>query len=301
MSADTGLAPAAHVLVDLLVALATLVVLPLGLRLIDGVPDLMVRGWPVLALPGVACLWLPRGPLAVALACCYAAATTALALAGSVRWWRRVRPTRPGHTLDRHALDRHALAVEGAVLTGLATPLVGAVALVAERAGHRLFGFELDILALTVPHLHYAGFAAALVAALAASHARRGAGPDRAATTAAALVPAGTLLVLLGYFVSDAAELLGAAVLTAGMWLVSWLTWTRIRPGAAGASRVLLAVSSAVLAATMALALSWALGQVTGLPHLDLTWMVATHGLVNALGFALCAVLAWRLILVEER
>ena len=44
----------------------------------------------------------------------------------------------------------------------------------------------------------------------------------------------------------------------------------------------------------MLLALSWALGEATGLPHPTLTWMAATHGLGNALGFALCSVLAWR-------
>ena len=30
------------------------------------------------------------------------------------------------------------------------------------------------------------------------------------------------------------------------------------------------------------------------MPHPTLTWMAATHGLGNALGFALCSVLAWR-------
>ncbi|MFH8382422.1 YndJ family transporter [Kitasatospora sp. NPDC018058] len=30
------------------------------------------------------------------------------------------------------------------------------------------------------------------------------------------------------------------------------------------------------------------------LPHPTLAWMAATHGLGNAVGFALCALLAWR-------
>jgi hypothetical protein len=53
-------------------------------------------------------------------------------------------------------------------------------------------------------------------------------------------------------------------------------------------------VGAATLVVTMALALTWALGEATGLPHPTLTWMAATHGLANAVGFALCSVLAWR-------
>jgi hypothetical protein len=44
----------------------------------------------------------------------------------------------------------------------------------------------------------------------------------------------------------------------------------------------------------MLLALDWALAKVTGLPHLSLSWMAATHGVANALGFAFCSLLAWR-------
>ncbi|GAA2792813.1 hypothetical protein GCM10020219_074940 [Nonomuraea dietziae] len=51
------------------------------------------------------------------------------------------------------------------------------------------------MLALTVAHFHFAGFAAALVAGLVGRQARSGA--------AALTVPAGTLLVLGGYFVGD--------------------------------------------------------------------------------------------------
>ncbi|SCX89259.1 YndJ-like protein [Streptomyces sp. 136MFCol5.1] len=108
-------------------------------------------------------------------------------------------------------------------------------------------------------------------------------------------MPSGTLLVLIGYFIGDWAELAGAVVLTAGMWTVALLTWRTIRvSGRDRTTRTLFAVSSAVLVATMVLALSWALGEATGLPHPTLTWMAATHGLGNALGFALCSVLAWR-------
>lgn len=263
-------------LVDLIVMLGMFVVVPTGLALI-GEPGTrwLRRRWPLAATAGAAALWLPRGAAATALAAAYGLATLALAL----------------HAPRRVARTRSLAPGEIAVLTALVTPAVAGTALVAERSGHQLFGFDLDILALTVPHFHFAGFAAALVAGLVCRAAR----PGRAGPLAALSVPVGTLFVLAGYFVDDWAELVGAVILTTGMWLVALVTWRDVRTTAPDRiTRALLGVSAAVLVATMLLALSWALGEATGIPHPTLAWMAATHGLGNALGFALCALLAWR-------
>nr|BFE60747.1 hypothetical protein GCM10020063_052730 [Dactylosporangium thailandense] len=262
-----GLTEWARVLVAALVGLGMLVVVPLGLRLIPGAwPADRLRWWFAGAVPGAVSLWLPRGPVAAGLAALYL--LVALALLA------RARPR---------------LGV--AACTALAAPAVAASALVAERAGFRLMGFRLDVLALTEAHFHYAGFAAALVAGLVSAYD----GGNRAGRTAALAVPAGTGLVLAGFFVGEWVELAGAAVLTAGMWLAAWTTLRAVRPATADpVARALLAVSAAVLAVTMVLALDWALGHVTAVPRLPLSWMVATHGVANALGFALCSVLAWR-------
>lgn len=265
------------VLVNVIVMLGMLLVVPAGLRL-TGLPELdrIRRLWPLFAVPGAVALWLPRGPTATASALCYALGTVLLALYGA-----------------RRAVRGRDLSPAGvALLTALVTPAVAALALVAERWGHELFGFELEILALTVPHFHFAGFAAALVAGLVC---RVDEGP--AGRFAALSVPLGTLLVLVGYFIGDWAELAGAVVLTAGMWTVGLLTWRLGREeGRDRTTRLLLLSSAAVLVATMLLALSWAVGEATGLPHPTLTWMAATHGLGNALGFALCSLLAWQRI-----
>ncbi|GAA5078850.1 hypothetical protein HNP84_004823 [Thermocatellispora tengchongensis] len=261
-----------RLLLNVVLATGMLVVIPAGLRLI-AVPVAMRRWWWAGALPGAVSLWLPPGPPAAALAALYLPATAALALLAP-RAWARAR----------------SLPLGLAAATALATPSIAAVALVAERAGRTLWGFEPPILALTVAHFHYAGFAAALVAGLVA----RAAGPGAAARLAALSVPAGTLMVLGGYFVAEWAELAGALVLTAGMWTVAWLTFTEVRSGAPGrATRALLAVSAVVLAASMPLALSWAVGEATGLPKPSIAWMTATHGVLNAFGFALCALAAW--------
>ncbi|MEU0099894.1 YndJ family protein [Streptomyces sp. NPDC006267] len=262
-------------LVNIIVMLGMLVVVPAGLRLTGRRElDRIRRLWPVFAVPGAIALWLPRGTTATVLACCYALGTALLALHASRRAAR-------GRDLDPAGI---------ALLTALVTPAVAATALVAERSGNELFGFGLGILALTVPHFHFAGFAAALIAGLVC---RVSDGP--AGRFAALSVPLGTLLVLVGYFIGDWAELAGALVLTAGMWTVGLLTWRLGRAGGRDrTTRLLLLASAAVLVATMLLALSWALGEATGLPHPTLTWMAATHGLGNALGFALCSLLAWR-------
>ncbi|MEV0598361.1 YndJ family protein [Streptomyces sp. NPDC050315] len=261
-------------IVRTVVMVGMLAVIPMGLALV-GEPGAarLRRIWWLPATLGAVSLWLPRGPAATALAACYAAATLVLALLAP----RRLRRT------------RSLVPREIAVLTALATPAIAGVALVAERHGTELFGFSLRMLSLTVPHFHFAGFAAALVAGLACR-----AGGTPAARYAALSVPAGTLLVLAGYFTGEWVEFAGAAVLSCGMWLVALVTWRELRTAAADrTTRALLAASAAVLVATMLLALSWALGEASGLPHPTLTWMAATHGVGNALGFALCALLAW--------
>ncbi|MEV4532442.1 YndJ family transporter [Asanoa sp. NPDC049518] len=258
------------VLLNLVDALAMLLLVPTALGLV-GAPDTIRRVWPWVALPAAAALWLPRGATAALLATPYLLLTAALALVA-------VRRT------------RRFAAADVAVATGLAAPLVAAAALVAERAGYRLFGFSLETLALTVPHLHYAGLVAAVVAALVC----RATGDGPLGRAAAWCVPAGTGLVLVGYFIGDEIELVGAAVLTAGMWLVGALTVTRIGPRAPRWVRALFVTSSGMLVVTMVLALDWAAGHVFPVPHLSISWMVATHGLLNAVGFALCALLAWR-------
>ncbi|MFD5203086.1 YndJ family protein [Streptomyces sp. NPDC058375] len=268
-------------LVNVIVMLGMLVIVPAGLRLTEQRElDRIRRLWPLFAVPGAVALWLPRGVTATALACVYALGTVLLAL----------------HAPRRAARGRDLDPAGIALLTALVAPAVAATALVAERSGHELFGFDLGILALTVPHFHFAGFAAALIAGLVCRVAD---GP--AGRFAALSVPIGTLLVLAGYFIGDWAELVGAVVLTAGMWTVGLLTWRMgHEEGRDRTTRLLLLTSAAVLVATMLLALSWALGEATGLPHPSLTWMAATHGLGNALGFALCSLLAWRRIRTDD-
>jgi hypothetical protein len=264
-------------LVHAVVSLGMLVVVPLGLTLLP-TRTTSTRWWFAFAVLGVVSLWLPRGAVSIALASIYFVGTLVL-ITLAARHFLRHKVIRPR---------------EIALYTALGTPAIAGLALVAERSSYELFGFSLTVLSLTVAHFHFAGFSAALIAYLV------GDVPTPATTAAAISVPLGTGVVLLGFFLGDPVELAGAAVLTAGMWLVGWNLWRRSQE-ADRTTAVLLVVSASVLVVTMLLALSWALGHVVDTPYLPLGWMVGTHGVANAVGFALCGVLAWRRLLEGVR
>ncbi|HEX6328987.1 MAG TPA: YndJ family protein [Jiangellaceae bacterium] len=265
-------------MIGTLVALGMLVLVPLGLRLIDtggGPVAVIAQAWPLAGVAGSASLIVGRGTTAVVLAVLYAAVTVALALAAAERLWRR----------------RSLAPAEVAVLTAMVSPSVAGISLVAERGGWELLGFDMKVLALTVAHFHFAGFAAALIAGLIHTTA-----PGILSAAPPIVIPAGIAVVLVGYFTTEAVELAGTVILTAGMWLAGWLTWRKIRPLAASRlTRVLFGISAAALAVTMLLALSRAAGHVwDAVPHPSLDLMAITHGLVNAVFFALGGLFAWR-------
>lgn len=259
------LSAAAADAVRLVVGVGAVLVLPLGLRLLGDhlVPRARSLAWPAAGAAAALSVWLPVGTVAALAALPFALACVVL-LASAPR------------------------ARDLATAVALATPAVGAAALVAERAGWGLLDFSGEYLALTVPHMLFAGFGACLVVGLVAraTHAR-------AARLAASAVPLGVLLVLVGYFESDVAELGGAVVLTVGLWAGAAAT---VALDASRVARLLLRVGAVTIAASMVLALWWSVGEATGVAHPSLSWMAATHGVANALGFVLCTLLGLRLV-----
>ncbi|MBD8080104.1 YndJ family transporter [Cellulosimicrobium arenosum] len=276
-------------LVSVLVAVGLVLVLPLGLRLLgpDVVPAPRSPAWPLAGAAGTVSLLLPRGPLAVALALPFAVAAAVILLAAL-----------------RHAVRGGLRAPVVAATVALTMPAVGACALVAERAGWGLLGFGGTYLALTVPHMLYAGFGAALVAGGVAELARRSDGAvDPLAVAGAWGVPVGTVLVLLGYFVGDVAELVGALVLTGALWATAVATTRSLaRPAVVTpAARALLVTGVVSVSVSMLLALWWAAGEAFDVAHPGLDVMAATHGVANAFGFVLCTVLGLRLVARRPR
>ncbi|MFD4993240.1 YndJ family protein [Cellulosimicrobium cellulans] len=306
------MSPAGAALVSGLVVLGMVVVLPLGLRLLgsDVVPAPRRAAWPLAGLAGAASLVVPRGTASALLALVFAVATAVLALAGARLAVRTVRDVRAG------PVGAAVLAARAATVTALVAPAVGASALVAERAGWGLLGFSGTYLALTVPHMLYAGFGAALIAGTVA----RLAATDGLAVAGAWGVPLGTVLVLVGYFVGDVAELVGAGVLTLALWATAVAAVRSLAhptgtpyphgapsvhgratvdpgsPGSSAGSRALVGTGAVVVGLSMLLALWWAGGEALGFAHPSLDAMAATHGVANALGFVLCTLLGLRVL-----
>ncbi len=307
------MSPAGAALVSGLVILGMVVVLPLGLRLLgpEVVPAPRSVAWPLAGVAGAVSLVLPHGTASVLLALVFAAATVVLAGTGARLAVRTARDLRDGQVAAA------GLASRAATATALVMPAVGASALVAERAGWGLLGFSGTYLALTVPHMLYAGFGAALVAGTVA----RLAVADRLAVAGAWGVPVGTALVLVGYLVGDVAELVGAGVLTLALWATAVAAVRSLArptgpphpaddahpagPGSLVSTvstvstagvRALLGTGAVVVGLSMLLALWWAAGEALGFAHPSLDVMAATHGVANALGFVLCTLLGLRVL-----
>ncbi|MEU4240548.1 YndJ family transporter [Actinoplanes sp. NPDC026619] len=239
----------------LVVALCVLTFVPLGLGALSpeklGLGRLLVRWWPAVAVPAAGSLLLPRGAVAALLCVPYLVACLAVPV----------------------ALRRDRLVAFAAACLPVA-----AAGLLAERAGVTLLGFPLGVLGLTAAHFHVAGFGALLLVSLARGPARF-------------LAPAGVAVVGLGFLAGrtplgqdagDLIELIGAGLLSAGLWLA-------IASRRGRAARLLLALSII----TMTLALLYASGQLLDIPHLGLTWMVLTHGVLNTAAVLTALMVAW--------
>ncbi len=169
---------------------------------------------------------------------------------------------------------------------------VGGVWTLLSRGGQAPMGFQEPIILLTGVHFHYTGFAAPLLVFFV----RGAAAPGRTRTllTAAGVgLAAGIPLLAAGFVLSRHLQLLGVLVLAAALAVYGVLalrTAPRLRSAAA---RAALRVSSVALLLAMALAVTYAAGEYTSRWFLSIPQAAATHGVLNALGFTLCGLLAW--------
>ena len=293
--AEAGvLGPIAEIL-----ALATLVLVPLGLGLADTPRrdgsrttwyEAAVLFQPVAAVPTVVSLSLPAGATATALAVPWFVAT---ALVASFGLWRLLQ--RGPWPLAELALD-----------AGLVYLAVGGGALLLDRAGIALF-FEPILITLTAVHFHYAGFALPVATGLAGRAARgERLGKVRKVTTAViavgpGIIATGITAAALQFPFAGVVEFTSVAFFTTAVALFSLSVVVDVLPGLdSRLQRLLVGAASLAVTASMGFAVLYGLARWTGGSYLGIdarafTPMIRYHGQLNAFGFALLALLGWRL------
>lgn len=284
VAAIVVLLPAAGLtLVEAVVLLGPLVLGPLGLALLRPEPGDASAGWhrfaevaqAPAALAATLAVLTPRGVgMAGVLAAVWLAVAVVAAAGPALAWLR-------APTLDPAPLARTA---------ALVFLVVGAAWLVIDRMGARPLGLSEDLVTLTAVHFHFAGFATATITSLTAS--ATGTVAPRLTRASTWMIVGGPLLIATGFSAVAPLLLVGAVVLTAGLYLLSWLLLRHARP-VDRLARGLLVLAAVAVIAPMVLAVQWAAGNVLGTPALSVPDMARTHGVVNAFGFAIPGLLGW--------
>jgi hypothetical protein len=166
-----------------------------------------------------------------------------------------------------------------------------------DRGGYAPLGFSADITALTAVHFHYAGLLLPLFAGLVQRELWFWRFASRAAVGVILGVPGVAVGITLsqlrwGHSFEAAA---GVGLAFAGMAVAVLHVRIALEAKRDGVTRALLAITGASLFFAMVLAALYATrANQTLMPWLGIPQMRALHGSVNAIGFGLCGVLAWR-------
>lgn len=212
----------------------------------------------------------------------------------SLPWlWVRIRAAVPVVVdwLRQGVTDRDRLCLESARVF----PAIGAAWLVAYRANWTPWGFDPLIVLLTAAHFHHAGFTLPLMAGLNSK-----ASPGCWTRFSCVAILLGVPLVGVGitcthFGVMKFVEPFGVAVLVLGaLGVAVSQVWRGLERQRTILTRIGFLISGASLFAAMVFALGFGLRYV--IPNFALTMpqMWAIHGTLNAFGFGLCGILAWR-------
>jgi hypothetical protein len=172
--------------------------------------------------------------------------------------------------------------------------LVGTSWFVLSRLGARPLGYSDEIVELTAVHFHYAGFAAPTITATLLRWLEAGSSrPHFLGRLSHWAVLLATPTTAVGISISPAIGVVGAAMFGAALSVVAVITLGTVRSDVGGRSGLALSVSSLSVGVAMALALLYAFGQWLGTPAPNVSTMARTHGVLNAFGFCFLGLVGW--------
>jgi hypothetical protein len=277
-------------LIQRVLLLGVLVIVPLGLALISSAFEsrsfffsAAVVSQPLGALAVVISAALDPGLVAACFAAAWMVVTGLIALDGLLR-------------LPRLRTSGRPVMANLVLIAGMIYLPVGSVWLVMSRLGIQPLGFGDTIVLLTAVHFHFSGFAAPLLAGLTGCHLPSSARAHALLVITGICVIVGTPLVAAGITASPVIALVGATVISGGLFCLALLNLGWIVPGLAPLPKVLLVVSSLASIPAMALACIYAYSIVFHKLIVDIPRMAMTHGIANSFGFALCGLTAWAIL-----
>jgi len=282
-------------LINRILLFGVLVIVPLGLYVIARDQNdrisfflrLATIAQPFGAVAVVVSIFQEQGNAAAVLAATWLVVTSLISLYG----------------LARLSFGQTRTAAEVSISAGLIYLSVGSGWLIMARLGIQPLGFGDTIVLLTAVHFHYAGFAAPILNGLAGQMlASRSQNIRWIFTLVTVGVIAGTPLVAAGITLSPALALAGALVISLALALLSVLVIGWIVPAVASRSvQLLLVLSSVSTFVSMGLAVIYAYSIVAKRLIIDIPHMAMSHGMINAIGFSFCGLLAWSILHSERQ
>lgn len=280
--------------IDGLLALALVLVVPLGLSMVrwadpqaERLRGLAARAAPFAGAAGALTLLAPGrfgGDLGAFLAAAWLAVCVVTGISAAAELMR----TRPSHLESLLPIAACAYLV------------VGGVWLVLYQANLRPMDLPVELVVLTSVHFHYAGFAAPILAAQAARWLRALPGKWHGLAAFAGLgVVVSMAMIAVGIGGSPLLELEGSILMAVSLVAVAAGT-TLIAFRLPAAPRILLLASSAAVWVAMVLAVQYAFGQYTVSGGLSVRDMARTHGVLNVV-FTVGGLLGWRLAAQKTR
>ena len=285
--ARIGVAPIGAI--ELMFLLAPLVIVPLGMELgrvigYDTPPARFARRvQPVAAALALVALWLPPGRLAACLAVGWMIVCLSMTVGALIDLSSFAR-SRADHR--RCTLHRIIVAIAQLDLA------VGGAWFVASRFGLRPIGIQEPIGLLTAVHFHFAGFATALIAAALLRFPEQR-GEQRWLHWLVAIVVGMPLVVAAGFVISPLLKMGAGIVFSASVAVLAVVLRSCARRLESGTARVLFHVASVSVFAGMVLSSTYAIADFRGSDVLPIPQMARTHGILNAVGFCLPALLGW--------
>lgn len=179
---------------------------------------------------------------------------------------------------------------------------VGGIWLAMSRFGIQLMGIGEPIVLLTAVHFHFTAFAAPLIAAGLGAFLKQSTQRIQVTWRSATLgLILGTPMVAIGFVYSPLIKIIAVSILVGSLMTHALLFLVPLMASVKFPAKILLFISGLSVWVGMVLAVTYAIGEFRHELILSIPQMGKTHGWLNGVGFSICGLLAWNMILSDSK